>query len=229
MAPSTLPSFYRGMAREALDGECPLRRLRRKLQAKQASPQVLPEQDLKQPHGGAACPLPSPPGQGIMPRCPRRIPHPYTWLGNPPLVLHSLGQQPKDFASPQGDFPHSRWGFLPSGVFLVPTMLGKEGGPQQRPQLPPNTCILTLAMMIAGIPTVPVPGIREEDMIHAAQCFMAESLEPTGQEGEGMQRRRKRRWAAMEQPLGESCKRDKPRKRAAHRNLLPLFLAHLEK
>ncbi|XP_026933988.1 spermatogenesis-associated protein 25 [Sagmatias obliquidens] len=51
---------------------------------------------------------------------------------------------------------------------------GKEAGPQ------PDICILTLAMMIAGIPTVPVPGLREEDLIRAAQAFMMAHLEPAG-------------------------------------------------
>ncbi|KAG8131458.1 hypothetical protein E2320_009389 [Naja naja] len=79
--------------------------------------------------------------------------------------------------------------------------------------------------MIAGIPTVPVPGVREEDMIHAAQCFMAENLEPGEGLAEGAPRRR---WAAF-QRLGASCKRDRQRRRANHRSLLPLFLAQLEK
>uniref|UniRef100_A0A8C9CB43 Spermatogenesis associated 25 n=1 Tax=Phocoena sinus TaxID=42100 RepID=A0A8C9CB43_PHOSS len=51
---------------------------------------------------------------------------------------------------------------------------GKEAGSQ------PDICILTLAMMIAGIPTVPVPGLREEDLIRAAQAFMMAHLEPAG-------------------------------------------------
>lgn len=44
----------------------------------------------------------------------------------------------------------------------------------------PDICILTLAMMIAGIPTVPVPGLREEDLIRAAQAFMMAHPEPEG-------------------------------------------------
>lgn len=51
---------------------------------------------------------------------------------------------------------------------------GKEAGSQ------PDICILTLAMMIAGIPTVPVPGLREEDLIRAAQAFMMAHPEPEG-------------------------------------------------
>ncbi|KAJ6655553.1 hypothetical protein lerEdw1_005024 [Lerista edwardsae] len=99
--------------------------------------------------------------------------------------------------------------------------------------LPPNICILTLAMMIAGIPTIPVPGVCEEDMIQAAQRFMAESqAAPRGGGGgggvEGEADRRRRSWAAA-QRLGAACKRDRQRKRAAHRRLLPLFLAQLEK
>lgn len=90
---------------------------------------------------------------------------------------------------------------------------------------PPNICILTLAMMIAGIPTVPVPGVREEDMILAAQNFMAESLQPSNAEGEGAPRRR---WAAAPLP----CKRDKQqqqqRRAAPGSSPLPLFLAQLE-
>ncbi|EHB05306.1 hypothetical protein GW7_06541, partial [Heterocephalus glaber] len=49
---------------------------------------------------------------------------------------------------------------------------GKEAGSQS------DICILTLAMMIAGIPTVPVPGLREEDLIRAAQAFMLAHPEP---------------------------------------------------
>ncbi|XP_052040225.1 spermatogenesis-associated protein 25 [Apodemus sylvaticus] len=51
---------------------------------------------------------------------------------------------------------------------------GKEASSQ------PDICILTLAMMIAGIPTVPVPGLREEDLIRAAQAFMMAHPEPEG-------------------------------------------------
>lgn len=51
---------------------------------------------------------------------------------------------------------------------------GKEAASQ------PDICILTLAMMIAGIPTVPVPGLREEDLIRAAQAFMMAHPEPEG-------------------------------------------------
>ncbi|XP_006881800.1 PREDICTED: spermatogenesis-associated protein 25 [Elephantulus edwardii] len=57
---------------------------------------------------------------------------------------------------------------------LPAEVAGREAGSQ------PNICILTLAMMIAGIPTVPVPGLREEDLIRAAQAFMMTHLEPEG-------------------------------------------------
>lgn len=49
----------------------------------------------------------------------------------------------------------------------------------------PDICILTLAMMIAGIPTVPVPGLQEEDLIRAAQAFMMAHPEPEGVCGRG--------------------------------------------
>ncbi|XP_006839301.1 PREDICTED: spermatogenesis-associated protein 25 [Chrysochloris asiatica] len=52
----------------------------------------------------------------------------------------------------------------------IPQASSESGGQEARPQ--PDICILTLAMMIAGIPTVPVPGLREEDLIRAAQAFM---------------------------------------------------------
>nr|XP_023420003.1 spermatogenesis-associated protein 25 [Cavia porcellus] len=59
------------------------------------------------------------------------------------------------------------------GVLPVPSEAGgKEAGSQS------DICILTLAMMIAGIPTVPVPGLREEDLIRAAQAFMMAHPEP---------------------------------------------------
>ncbi|KAM4842366.1 spermatogenesis-associated protein 25 [Thomomys bottae] len=66
------------------------------------------------------------------------------------------------------------WGLSP-GVLPRPSEPGgKEAGAQ------PDICILTLAMMIAGIPTVPVPGLREEDLIRAAQAFMMTHPEPEG-------------------------------------------------
>ncbi|XP_054996883.1 spermatogenesis-associated protein 25 isoform X1 [Sorex araneus] len=64
---------------------------------------------------------------------------------------------------------------LSPGVLPVASEAGgKEASPQ------PDICILTLAMMIAGIPTVPVPGLREEDLIRAAQTFMMAHPEPEG-------------------------------------------------
>uniref|UniRef100_A0A8C5KGE1 Spermatogenesis associated 25 n=1 Tax=Jaculus jaculus TaxID=51337 RepID=A0A8C5KGE1_JACJA len=65
---------------------------------------------------------------------------------------------------------------LTPGVLPAPSSEagGKKGSSQ------PDICILTLAMMIAGIPTVPVPGLREEDLIRAAQAFMMAHPEPEG-------------------------------------------------
>lgn len=64
---------------------------------------------------------------------------------------------------------------LSPGVLPMPSeAVGKEAGSQS------DICILTLAMMIAGIPTVPVPGLREEDLIRAAQAFMMAHPEPEG-------------------------------------------------
>ncbi|XP_029775025.1 spermatogenesis-associated protein 25 [Suricata suricatta] len=68
---------------------------------------------------------------------------------------------------------------LSPGILPMPSEArGKEASSQ------PDICILTLAMMIAGIPTVPVPGLREEDLIRAAQAFMMAHPEPEGA-GEG--------------------------------------------
>ncbi|KAK2500701.1 hypothetical protein MC885_006317 [Smutsia gigantea] len=62
---------------------------------------------------------------------------------------------------------------LSPGVLPMPAEVeGKEASTH------PDICILTLAMMIAGIPTVPVPGLREEDLIQAAQAFMMAHPEP---------------------------------------------------
>ncbi|XP_039105327.1 spermatogenesis-associated protein 25 [Hyaena hyaena] len=69
-------------------------------------------------------------------------------------------------------------GLSPGILRMPPEAGGKEAGSQ------PDICILTLAMMIAGIPTVPVPGLREEDLIRAAQAFMMAHPEPEGA-GEG--------------------------------------------
>ncbi|XP_002747698.1 spermatogenesis-associated protein 25 [Callithrix jacchus] len=66
----------------------------------------------------------------------------------------------------------------PEVLPVPPEAMGKEASSQ------PDICILTLAMMIAGIPTVPVPGVREEDLIWAAQAFMMAHPEPEGA-GEG--------------------------------------------
>lgn len=60
----------------------------------------------------------------------------------------------------------------------APLMPIEAGGKEASSQ--PDICILTLAMMIAGIPTVPVPGLREEDLIRAAQAFMMAHPEPEG-------------------------------------------------
>ncbi|XP_042318238.1 spermatogenesis-associated protein 25 [Sceloporus undulatus] len=244
MATSRQPSLCSGMAREASASariSSTISHLRRKLQAKQAAPLLLqalqlpPEPDFDQPCSGG-----SPRGpagketvvswealhQGLCARPPLQNPaqesHPTEqagdrWLCLPSAPQQSLSQQPKDSASSGGDFAPTKWGLLPSGVLLMSAMLSKD----RRPHLvwPPNICILSLAMMIAGIPTIPVPGVREEDMIQAAQCFMAENLEPGEGLGEIAQRQR---WAAI-QRLRPSGKRDKQRKRTAHRSLLPLF------
>ncbi|EFB21972.1 hypothetical protein PANDA_018012, partial [Ailuropoda melanoleuca] len=64
---------------------------------------------------------------------------------------------------------------LSPGVLPMPSEAGGKEASSQ-----PDICILTLAMMIAGIPTVPVPGLREEDLIRAAQAFMMAHPEPEG-------------------------------------------------
>ncbi|XP_040837000.1 spermatogenesis-associated protein 25 [Ochotona curzoniae] len=64
---------------------------------------------------------------------------------------------------------------LSPGALPVPSEAGGKEADSQ-----PDICILTLAMMIAGIPTVPVPGLREEDLIRAAQAFMMAHPEPEG-------------------------------------------------
>ncbi|XP_017396748.1 spermatogenesis-associated protein 25 isoform X2 [Cebus imitator] len=98
----------------------------------------------------------------------------------------------KEYSQYCHKFPHTRqleslgWenGYSRSRapeVLPVPSeAMGKEASSQ------PDICILTLAMMIAGIPTVPVPGVREEDLIWAAQAFMMAHPEPEGA-GEGGQ------------------------------------------
>ncbi|XP_058032717.1 spermatogenesis-associated protein 25 [Ahaetulla prasina] len=218
---------------------CPPGLLRRKLQAKQTSPlqggatrlpsvpslaqSCLASGALQQgstdpwePPRGSCCRLPL---QNVAQEFP--LEHPADrWLYLP------SGPPQQQSPSSGGDFTLAQWGFLPSGgVFVMSTKLNRDRDAQPRLPWPPNICILTLAMMIAGIPTIPVPGVREEDMIHAAQCFMAENLDPGEGPEEGAPRRQ---WAAF-QRLGSSCKRDRQRRRATHRSLLPLFLAQLEK
>ncbi|XP_015267807.1 PREDICTED: spermatogenesis-associated protein 25 [Gekko japonicus] len=148
---------------------------------------LLPEPDLQPPCRGV-CLSPGAPHQGVPRGSSRRPPHlgPAGQAGRgclclPPAAPHPLGQQVKDNASPRGDPPLARWwGFLPSGLVWMSAPLDPEGGASP-PALcpPPNICILTLAMMIAGIPTVPVPGVREEDLILAARDFMAGSPRPS--------------------------------------------------
>uniref|UniRef100_A0A8D2KYT6 Uncharacterized protein n=1 Tax=Varanus komodoensis TaxID=61221 RepID=A0A8D2KYT6_VARKO len=93
----------------------------------------------------------------------------------PGLAEPRAGGRPgQGAAAPQGG---PRSGF-PGQVLVVSATLGR--GAQPGPRLPPNVCILALAMMIAGIPTVPVPGVCEEDMVCAARCFVAGGLLPKG-------------------------------------------------
>lgn len=215
---------------------CPAGLLRRKLQAKQTTPLQggLPQV----PSLSLSCPAPGALQQGSTDpwEPPWRLPlqngapeypleHPAErWRYLSPGTPQPLQQQQPSGSG--GDFALAQWGFLPSrGVFVMSAKLSRDSDAQPRLAWPPNICILTLAMMIAGIPTVPVPGVREEDMIHAAQRFTAENLEPGEGPAEGAPRRR---WAAL-QRLGSSCNRDRQRRRAAHRSLLPLFLAQLEK
>ncbi|XP_054836470.1 spermatogenesis-associated protein 25 [Eublepharis macularius] len=237
LAPTNLPSSHATSAAVSAQGP-----LRRKLPAARGPPsqastaQLLSEPDLKHPCRGL-CLSRCTPSQEATPRSSRRVPgpslaqeYPAEQTGNRRLCLPSvapcpLSQQPKDSVSSRGDLPLAPWGFLPSGFVWMAAQLDPEGGVQPAPHFPPNICILTLAMMIAGIPTVPVPGVREEDMIQAAQDFMAGNQEPGGVEGEAAPQWK---WAAAPH-LGLSCKRDKQRKRAASRRLLPFFLAQLEK
>uniref|UniRef100_A0A452IJV9 Uncharacterized protein n=1 Tax=Gopherus agassizii TaxID=38772 RepID=A0A452IJV9_9SAUR len=96
--------------------------------------------------------------------------------GYPPTQQRN-GQHIGELGSPGGDFPLATGGFPPRAAFLMPIKFSKNRGQQSVQNPPPDICILTLAMMIAGIPTVPVPGIKEEDLIRAAQNFMTENLE----------------------------------------------------
>lgn len=219
--------------------------VRRSLQGRPAAPLQfstaqlsLLEQDFEQPNQGT-CHSTSTPRQGLVARwepcsglgpslfppqeCSTDPPTASGWLHLPSPPSPLLGQPAKDSPGSRGDSALVRWGFLPNRVLLMSAKLCPEEGAQ--PALPPNVCILTLAMMIAGIPTIPVPGVCEEEMIQAAQFFMAENLADPGGVGEAD---RRRTWAAAPR-LGASCKRDRLRKRATHRRLLPLFLAQLEK
>ncbi|XP_070604817.1 spermatogenesis-associated protein 25 [Erythrolamprus reginae] len=245
-APRSRLSPFTQVPREASPSAglpCPTGLLRRKTPAKQATPlpagvpQLSSVPGLAQPclAPGALqqrSPDPWEPPRGPCCRLPLQnvaqefsLEHPADrWLFLPP----GPPQPPQpQLPSSSGDFALGQWGFLPSGgLFMMSAKLNRDREPPPRlPCWPPNICILTLAMMIAGIPTVPVPGVREEDMIHAAQCFVAENLEP-GEEPE--ERAPRRPWAAF-QRLGSSCKRDRQRRRASHRSLLPVFLGQLDK
>ncbi|KAK2110061.1 spermatogenesis-associated protein 25 [Saguinus oedipus] len=84
-----------------------------------------------------------------------------------------------DLDGPSRPGPLLLCGLSPGVLPVPPEAMGKEASSH------PDICILTLAMMIAGIPTVPVPGVREEDLIWAAQAFMMAHPEPEGA-GEGV-------------------------------------------
>lgn len=84
----------------------------------------------------------------------------------------SRARAPPRPGGPSTSGPLLLWGLSP-GVLPRPSEAGGKEASSQ-----PDICILTLAMMIAGIPTVPVPGLREEDLIRAAQAFMMAHPEP---------------------------------------------------
>uniref|UniRef100_A0A8C3IXS9 Spermatosis associated 25 n=1 Tax=Chrysemys picta bellii TaxID=8478 RepID=A0A8C3IXS9_CHRPI len=132
----------------------------------------------------------------------------------------SIWDYPSEWlGSPGGDFPLATFGFPPRGAFLMPIKLSKNRGQQSVQNPPPDICILTLAMMIAGIPTVPVPGIKEEDLIRAAQNFMAENPEQ-GVQGERTPERTGN---------AQFWKTDRQRKRPVDRGFQPPSIAHFEK
>ncbi|XP_032646910.1 spermatogenesis-associated protein 25 [Chelonoidis abingdonii] len=138
--------------------------------------------------------------------------------GYPPTQQRN-GQHIGELGSPGGDFPLATCGFPPRDAFLMPIKLSKNRGQQSVQNPPPDICILTLAMMIAGIPTVPVPGIKEEDLIRAAQNFMTENPEQ-GIQGEITSKR-----------TGDAqfWKKDRQRKRPVDRSFQPPSIAHFEK
>ncbi|XP_053900948.1 spermatogenesis-associated protein 25 [Malaclemys terrapin pileata] len=138
--------------------------------------------------------------------------------GYPPTQQRN-GQHVGELGSPGGDFPLATCGFPPRGAFLMPIKLSKNRGRQSVQNPPPNICILTLAMMIAGIPTVPVPGIKEEDLIRAAQNFMAENPE------QGVQRE----ITPKRTEDAQFWKTDRQRKRPVDRGFQPPSIAHFEK
>nr|KAF6472581.1 spermatogenesis associated 25 [Molossus molossus] len=108
-----------------------------------------------------------------------------------PVVVASGGRGQLNQKAEQVVPAAQAWG----PTLAVPEARGCPGGPSWEtlrqeeygqychkfPQVKqPDICILTLAMMIAGIPTVPVPGLQEEDLIRAAQAFMMAHPEPEG-------------------------------------------------
>ncbi|XP_055293961.1 spermatogenesis-associated protein 25 [Moschus berezovskii] len=84
------------------------------------------------------------------------------------------GSRAQQRGSPSRPAPLLLCGLSPGAPLMPAEARGKAASSQ------PDICILTLAMMIAGIPTVPVPGLREEDLIRAAQAFMMAHPEPEG-------------------------------------------------
>ncbi|XP_038658959.1 uncharacterized protein LOC119969410 [Scyliorhinus canicula] len=92
-------------------------------------------------------------------------------------------------------FPDATFSSVPRVIVtsrpgLPPYGANNEGVKQNEA---PKMCILALAMMIAGIPTVPVPRVKAEDMMVAAQKFRADNPNLSGDIDEMLKDRRERK------------------------------------
>ncbi|GCC33336.1 hypothetical protein chiPu_0011805 [Chiloscyllium punctatum] len=99
------------------------------------------------------------------------------------MVQHQqLEHYPQTSQLQRTGFPDANFPSVPRVIVTSQTGLPAYGAMTEavKPNETPKMCILALAMMIAGIPTVPVPRVKAEDMMVAAQKFRADNPNLSG-------------------------------------------------
>uniref|UniRef100_A0A4W3ISD3 Uncharacterized protein n=1 Tax=Callorhinchus milii TaxID=7868 RepID=A0A4W3ISD3_CALMI len=105
---------------------------------------------------------------------------------------------------PSGSFSSTSPRVLITSRSVLSTSAGETETAKQNET--PKMCILALAMMVAGIPTVPVPRVKAEDMILAAQKFRADNPNLSSDIDKMMKDREERKRSFSKEyvrPLGE--------------------------